>query len=139
MDALFLVARVLLVAVFVIVPLQVIGASGLIAAAPPLRRVPVPRASIVAMSSAAIAGAALVILGVWPDVGALVIAAYLVPVTLVMHPFWTFADAGQRKSHRESLLLNVSILGGCLLFFWALNQTQHVPAALVSSPLIGRW
>jgi uncharacterized membrane protein YphA (DoxX/SURF4 family) len=139
MDALFLVARVLLVAVFVIVPAQVIGASALIAAAPPLRRVPLPRVAVVGASAVAIAAATLVIAGAWPDLGALLIAAYLVPVTVVMHPFWTFHDAGARKSHRESLLLNVSILGGSLVLFWALNQSQHVPAALVSSPLLERW
>jgi putative oxidoreductase len=139
MNALFLVARILLVLVFIIVPLQVISASGRIAGAPPLRGVPSPQASIVAVSVVAITGAALVILGLWADLGALMIAAYLVPVTLVMHAFWKFHDEPQRKSHRESLLLNVSIFGGCLILFWALNQTQHVPAALVSTPLFGAW
>jgi putative oxidoreductase len=139
MDALFLVSRILFVAVFVIVPTQVISSSSKIAMAPPLRRVPLPRVSVVGASVVAIAAAALMILGLWPDLGSLLIAAYLVPVSLVMHPFWTYDDAGQRKSHRESLLLNVSILGGSLLLFWALNQSQHVPLAVVSTPLFDRW
>jgi uncharacterized membrane protein YphA (DoxX/SURF4 family) len=139
MSAVMLIGRICFATVFVIVPLQVIRSSAMVAAAPPLRRIPLPRIAVIAVSAVAIAGAVAVILGVWPDLGALMIAAYLVPVTSVMHPYWTFADPAQVKQHRESLLLNVSILGGSLILFWALNQSQHVPAALVSTPLFGRW
>lgn len=76
MDVFFLIARILFAAVFVIVPAQVIGSSALVAAAPPLRRVPLPRVSVVAGSAVAIGAAVVVILGVWPDLGALLIAAY---------------------------------------------------------------
>jgi putative oxidoreductase len=78
----------------------------------------------------AMGGAVLVIHGIWADVGAILIAAYLVPVTIVMHPFWTFEDSRQVKEHRDSFLLNTSVLGGSLILFWAINHSQHVPAAL---------
>ena len=139
MSVLFLVARVLFAAVFVIVPMQVIASSAAVAPGPAHRPGPLPRISVVAASSIAIAGAALVVLGVWPDLGALLIAAYLVPVTVVMHAFWAFEDPGQAKEHRDSFFLNTSLVGGSLIFFWAVNQSQLVPAALVSVPLFDRW
>lgn len=111
MSVFFLVSRILFAAVFVIVPMQVIVSSALVAAAPPMRRVPLPRISVVAASSVAIGGAALVVLGLWPDLGALLIAAYLVPVTVVMHAFWTFEDPAQVKEHRDSFFLNTSLVG----------------------------
>jgi len=30
--------------------------------------------------------------GIWPDVGGLMLAAFLIPTTLLFHPFWTFSD-----------------------------------------------
>lgn len=100
---------------------------------------PLPRVAVVAASSVAIGGAVLVVLGVWPDLGALLIAAYLVPVTVVMHAFWTYEDPAQARGHRDSFFLNTSPVGGGLILFWAVNLSQHVPAALVSAPLFDRW
>jgi len=139
MSVFFLIARLLFSAVFVIAPIQVVRSSALVAATPPLRRIPRARASVVAGSLTVMGAAVLASLGIWLDLGALLIAAYLVPVTIIMHPFWTFEDSGQVKEHRDAFILNISLLGGSLILFWAANQSQHVPAALISTPLFGRW
>jgi putative oxidoreductase len=139
MSPLFLIARLLFAAVFIIAPAQVVRSSAEVANAPPLRRVPQSRLSVIAMSGVAIVAGVLVSLGVWPDLGALLIVVYLVPVTLVIHPFWTFDEPALKKQNWDSFLLNTCVLGGALILFWAVNQMQHVPAALISTPLFGRW
>ncbi len=139
MSAFFLIARLLFSAVFVIAPIQVVRSSALVAATPTLRRIPLARASVVAGSLTVIGAAVLVSLGIWLDLGALLIAAYLVAVTIILHQFWTSEDAGQAKENRDAFILNTSLLGGSLILFWAVNQSQHVPAALISTPLFGRW
>ena len=135
MDALFLVGRVFFATVFVITPLQVVRSAPQIATAPPLRPVPFPELAVRAVAIIAIAGATLVILGVWPDLGVILIAAFLVPVSVVMHPFWSVEDADTARQKRDSFLLNLSVLGGGLILFWLVNQTQEVPAGLISTPL----
>lgn len=139
MITFFLIARVLYAAVFIIAPLQVLASYGSIAAAPPLRRVPAPRIMVPAMSIVSILGAALVILGLWPDLGVILIMVFLIPVTFTMHAFWTVADPVQARAKRDAFLLNLCALGGGLLLFWVVNQTQHVPAALHSTPFFSRW
>lgn len=58
-----------------------------------------------------------VVLGIWPDVGVLMIAAFLVPTTLLFHPFWTFPDPTERRTQRGYFLRNVSLLGATLALF----------------------
>lgn len=45
--------------------------------------------------------------------GALLLAAFLLPVTLVAHPFWTFPP-DERAAKRDHFFGNVAILGGLL-------------------------
>jgi uncharacterized membrane protein YphA (DoxX/SURF4 family) len=58
-----------------------------------------------------------VVLGIWPDVGVLMIAAFLVPTTILFHPYWTFSDPAERRTQRGYFLRNVSLLGATLALF----------------------
>ena len=58
-----------------------------------------------------------VVLGIWPDAGVLMIAAFLIPTTLLFHPYWTFSDPAQRQTHRGGFYRNVSLLGATLALF----------------------
>jgi uncharacterized membrane protein YphA (DoxX/SURF4 family) len=57
------------------------------------------------------------VLGIWPDVGVLMMAAFLIPTALLFHPYWTFSDAAQRRTQRGSFYRNVSLLGATLALF----------------------
>src|SRR5436309_1573776 len=45
-----------------------------------------------------IVGAGSIALGIWPDVGALMIAAFLVPAAWFFHRYWTVADPMQKMT-----------------------------------------
>lgn len=57
--------------------------------------------------------------------GALVLAASLVPSTLAKYPFWTRDDAEQKASDRVHFSKNLSLLGGVLL---AAGDTEGKPS-----------
>ena len=58
-----------------------------------------------------------VVAGIWPDVGVLMIAAFLVQTALLFHPFWTFSDPAERRTQRGYFFRNVSLLGATLALF----------------------
>jgi putative oxidoreductase len=60
---------------------------------------------------------ASIVLGVWPDIAALMMAAFLVPTTILFHPFWKFSDQAQRRTQTMSFYRNVSLLGAALALF----------------------
>jgi putative oxidoreductase len=61
--------------------------------------------------------ALLMVLGIWADIAALMMAAFLVPTTLLFHRFWTFSDPPQRRTQEGSFYRNVSLLGASLALF----------------------
>jgi putative oxidoreductase len=135
-----LVGRLLFALVFLVSPGGVLRQVRTVVGAPPLRWMP-RQVAIVTVSAScvvAVAGALLVALGLWPDLGALLIFAFLIPVTVTMHRFWEVEDRGQRAIKRGNFLLNTSLAGGALLYFCLVNQTQDVPAGLLSDPLLHR-
>ena len=60
---------------------------------------------------------ASIVLGLWPDIGALMMAAFLVPTTILFHPFWKFSDPAQRRTQEMSFYRNVSLTGAALALF----------------------
>lgn len=146
MDVVELAGRLLLAATFLITPYGVIASAARVAGSPAfsgsaiLNRVPLSARVLMIRAScvASMTGAVLIALGLWPDLGALLVLAFLVGVTLVMHRFWEVEEWLPRKQKRDALLSNMSMAGGALLLFAAVNQSQDVALSVLSSPLFGR-
>jgi uncharacterized membrane protein YphA (DoxX/SURF4 family) len=68
------------------------------------------------------AGGFLVALGAWVDLGALLIAAFLVPTAFYMHGFWRERDPQMRMQQMAHFEKNVAMLGGALVLFYLFNQ-----------------
>jgi uncharacterized membrane protein YphA (DoxX/SURF4 family) len=58
-----------------------------------------------------------VALGIWPDLGSLMLGAIAVPTALFFHRFWTHEDEMQKMLHTQLFYRNVIILGAALVFF----------------------
>jgi putative oxidoreductase len=61
-----------------------------------------------------VAGGLMLITGYRARLAAIVIALFLIPVTMVFHGFWS-ADAASFQNQLTQFLKNLSILGGMLL------------------------
>jgi putative oxidoreductase len=77
----------------------------------------VPLASILVPLSGvlAIAGGLSILLGYRAKLGAWLIVLFLVPVSLMMHKFWTVTDPMMAQIQMVLFMKNVSMLGGALL------------------------
>jgi uncharacterized membrane protein YphA (DoxX/SURF4 family) len=62
-------------------------------------------------------GAASLGLGIWPDLGSLMIGVFVIPATLFFHRFWSFEDEGQKTFQRTAFYRNLVIFGASLVFF----------------------
>jgi uncharacterized membrane protein YphA (DoxX/SURF4 family) len=115
-SAIFLVGRILFVALFVVSAQGhfanharfVVMAKG---------KIPVPYVAGWPVGAWLVLAMLSMVLGIWPDVGALMLAAFLIPTSILFHPFWTFSDAAQRRTQRGSFFRNVSLLGATLALF----------------------
>jgi len=62
-----------------------------------------------------IAGAVSVLTGIFPAVGALAVIAFLVPITVIMHDFWTM-EGQDRQNEQIHFLKNVGLIGSAAVF-----------------------
>jgi putative oxidoreductase len=62
-------------------------------------------------------GALSVALGIFPDVGALMLAVFVVPAAVYLHRFWDVKDPQQRRAESASFWRNATLLGACLCLF----------------------
>jgi putative oxidoreductase len=78
----------------------------------------VPAASAAAVGSGVIilAGGLMVALGIWGDLGALLLAAFLLSTALLIHAFWKIDDE-QKTMQMIQFMKNVSMAGGAVALF----------------------
>lgn len=63
--------------------------------------------------------------GIWADLGALMLAAFVVPAAWFLHAFWKFEDPTQRQTQHMSFLRNVAFLGAALALFAVFASIDH--------------
>jgi putative oxidoreductase len=76
----------------------------------PLASIAVPLSGVLT-----IVGGLSILLGYRAKLGAWLIVLFLIPVTLMMHKFWTVSDPMMAQIQMAMFMKNVSMLGGALL------------------------
>ena len=71
-------------------------------------------------------GGLSILFGIYPYIGIILLAAFLVPVSLMMHNFWTLDDPQLRMADKVNFMKNMALLGAILMFLaiplpWALS------------------
>jgi len=137
MDVVFLIGRILFAVPFVLSGLTnhfsrqgVEYARGYGA---PAAELMVPLSGV-----AIVAGGLSVALGIWADLGALVLAAFALSILPIMHAFWKEEDAQAQQTQMAQFVKNVSMAGGALVIFYVYNQLQGVAGLSITDPLFGR-
>ncbi|MGD0272822.1 MAG: DoxX family protein [Gaiellaceae bacterium] len=139
MDFVFLAGRILFSIMFFEsgIKSHFLGRKGAAAYARQYRA-PLPQLTVPASGAMIAAGSIMVALGVWGDLGALLIAAFLIAVTPVMHAFWRETEPMPRQLQRIQFMKNLTILGAALILFYLWNQLQGAAGLSLTDPLFGR-
>jgi putative oxidoreductase len=84
-----------------------------------------------------IAGGLMVALGLWADLGALLIIGFLVGITPIMHAFWKIDDPQMKAIQNAMFFKNTALAGAAVIVFYIYNQGQDLDASLTDA-LFGR-
>lgn len=137
MAAVLVIARILFAFMFImsginhLVPKNVAAMTGYAQ----FKKVPMAKLSV-QLSGVLLALSGLsIILGIYADLGALVVAVLLVLMAVKMHDFWA-ADAATKQSEMISFMKNISMAGGALFIFAiAAQESSNIGWTLVSEGL----
>jgi putative oxidoreductase len=139
MDVVFLIGRILFVIPFVLsLQIHLINREQGVQYAR-MYNVPLAELGVPLTGLMALGGGISVLLGIWGDLGALLIAAFCFLITPFMHAFWREQDAMQRGNQMAHFTKNFALAGGALVLFYVWNQLQGNAALSVTDPLFGRW
>jgi putative oxidoreductase len=117
MDVLVFVGRILYVAIFLSAGVNHFRNVGTMTRYTRSKGLPAARFGVIASGVVMLAGGLMVLLGVWPDIGALLIAAFLLTSALLMHDFWRQADPMARMNERVNFFKNISLAGASIILF----------------------
>jgi putative oxidoreductase len=97
--------------------------------------VPAAKAMVLGSGVLLAVGALSVLLGVWGDLGALLLVIFLVPTALLMHPFWKESDPTAKMNEMTHFNKDIALAGGALAFL-ALFSLDDLGLTL-TGPLLG--
>jgi putative oxidoreductase len=106
-----LLGRVLLSAIFIISGISKIGNFGATRDAIVAHGVPVAGLFVVLSLVIEIAAGVCILIGLQGRISAMLLMAYLIPVTLIMHNFWSYMGP-EHQMQLVNFLKNISIMGG---------------------------
>jgi uncharacterized membrane protein YphA (DoxX/SURF4 family) len=78
------------------------------------KNVPVPDLAVQSTGAALILGSTSILLGIKPQLGAAVIAGFLMGVSPAMHDFWKQENKEQQQQEMIQFTKNMALLGGAL-------------------------
>ena len=80
-------------------------------------------------------GALSVLLGVWADLGALLLVVFLVPTALLMHAFWKEPDAQARQLEMIQFNKDLALAGASLMLLGLFSIAGHKLGLTITGPL----
>ena len=80
--------------------------------------VPLPKLAIIVTGLMLLAGGLSLLLGYQVRWGALLLVAFLIPVSFFMHRFWGLADPAMAQFQAANFWKNITIAGALLIVYW---------------------
>ena len=137
MDVIALIGRILFAAIFLGSSIAHFTQSGSMGAYAESKGVPSGKLMTLASGVLIAVGGLMVLLGVWADLGALLLVLFLLPTAFLMHAFWKETDPVVKQGEMTNFMKNVSISGGALLFFALYAGYGQDLGLTITGPLFG--
>lgn len=115
MDVLVLIGRILFSLLFLSSAFNHLTQTKGMAGYARSKGVPAPEAATLGSGVLLLVGALSVLLGVWGDLGALLLALFLIPTAVLMHGFWRETDPGARQGEQLHFMKDIALAGASLM------------------------
>ncbi|HEX6074708.1 MAG TPA: DoxX family protein [Micromonosporaceae bacterium] len=135
MDVVALIGRILFVAVFLGSGLNHLTQTAGMAGYAESKRLPAARPMVLISGVWIIVGSLMVLLGLWGDLGALMLAAFVLLTAFLFHGFWQESDPMTRQNETAHFLKDVSLGGAALLTFVLYARFGEDLGLVITDPL----
>ena len=117
MDIVLLVGRVLFALLFINSGIAHFTQREAMSGYAQFKKVPAAKLMVLVTGFMILLGGVFVAAGIYADLGARLIALFLIPTAFMMHNFWTISDAQAKQTEMISFFKNLSLAGAALVIF----------------------
>jgi uncharacterized membrane protein YphA (DoxX/SURF4 family) len=117
MNAVLIIARILFAMIFINSGIAHFAKLEAMAGYATYKKLPAAKLSVVVSGLMILVGGLYIAFGVYADLGALLIAIFLIPTAFLMHAFWKEADATSKQNEMNNFFKNLSLAGAALIIF----------------------
>ncbi|MBI1930302.1 DoxX family membrane protein [Candidatus Poribacteria bacterium] len=115
MEILFLIGRIMFGGFFLFNGLNHFIKLGMMSEYAKMKGVPAPSLAVSGSGLLLLLGGLSILLGAYPIVGIILLAAFLVPTTFMMHNFWKVEDTQMKMGEMVNFMKNMALLGALLM------------------------
>ncbi|TLF81225.1 DoxX family protein [Nocardia cyriacigeorgica] len=134
MDVAVLIGRVLFVALFFGSAFGHFTQTEAMTGYAQSRGVPSPKAGVLASGVLMVLGGLSVLLGIWADLGALLLFIMLLPTAVLMHGFWSETDPEAKQTEMIQFNKDLALAGASLMLFAFFAHTDEL-GLTITGPL----
>jgi putative oxidoreductase len=135
MDVIVLIGRILFAALFAASAFAHFTQTDAMTGYARSKGVPAPRVAVLAGGVLLALGALSILLGLWPDLGALLLVVFLVPTALLMHPFWKETEAQATQMEQTQFSKDLALAGAALILFALFAHVGNDLGLVIVGPL----
>lgn len=135
MDVVALIGRILFVVLFLGSGFAHLTQTQAMAGYASSKGVPAAKLATQASGVMIIIGAVMLLLGVWADLGALLLVVFLLPTAVLMHAFWKETDAQAKQLEMIQFQKDMALGGAALLIFALIVKLGDGLGLTVTGPL----
>jgi uncharacterized membrane protein YphA (DoxX/SURF4 family) len=135
MDVIFLIGRIFFGAIFLASGIAHVTDKGAMAGYAESKGVKPARPAVFVSGLMILAGGVLVILGLWVDLGALLLVLFLLPTAVLMHGFWSESDPAARQNEMVQFFKDLALCGAALMLLYLASELGGDAALTITDPL----
>ncbi|MEO0015618.1 MAG: hypothetical protein RL589_99 [Actinomycetota bacterium] len=117
MDIVLIIGRVLFALIFISSGVSHLTKLEAMTGYAKYKKVPAAKFSVVLSGLMILVGGLYIAFGVYADLGALLIALFLLPAAFMMHAFWKETDATAKQNESIGFFKDLSLAGAALIIF----------------------
>lgn len=117
MDIVLVIARVLFALIFISSGISHLTKLEAMTGYAQYKKVPAAKFSVLLSGLMILIGGLYIAFGVYADLGALLLALFLIPTAFLMHAFWKESDPTAKQNESIGFFKDLSLAGAALIIF----------------------
>jgi hypothetical protein len=133
MDVVLVIGRVLFALIFINSGIAHLTKLEAMTGYAKYKKVPAAKLSVIVSGLMILLGGLYIALGVYADLGGLLIALFLIPAAFLMHAFWKETDATAKQNESIGFFKDLALAGAALIIFALVSTGTNFGPSITSS------